>query len=217
MNRRFLALVGAFAAVAVAVPAVVFAVPGGKQQRTNPDAGLTDAQRDARYSAGRGEFEARYADWIKGLDVSKLDLASLPHADLNGYYLPPQPNLSAAAAAAGTIVSGVVTGIQPRTSGSTATLSVETAIKGAAADSIVISQAGGFQPTQDWKGAMIADAEAAPTLLPGDRVLLFVSTSAAGSDAYEVQGWTGTYRLANGRVTPLAGNPFKARWMQERG
>src|SRR5205814_9337896 len=59
-------------------------------------------------------------------------------------------------------------------------------------------------------GVFITDAEAAPTLLPGNRVLLFLKRSPILSAGYEAQSFTGTVRLSGGSALALEGSPLKS-------
>src|SRR5450756_1718281 len=56
-------------------------VGGGKPLPVNPDKGLTEDQVIQRQAQARAAFEDRLAAWFKNLDVAKLDLRSLPHAE----------------------------------------------------------------------------------------------------------------------------------------
>jgi hypothetical protein len=172
----------------------------------NPDAGLSDAQRNAKYEAARAAFEARYAAWVQNLDVSTLDLSSLPHVALNVNVEPGQPTLSAAKQKSDVIVIATASGLQPTTSGTIVTLSVERAIKGSVSQSISVLQASGLRPTQDWQHVVIADSPGEPLILPGTRLELFLEN--AGGGPYQIQSVTGMYYLESGYVRPLALNPF---------
>lgn len=200
-----LAVVALVAASLFGAVRISAALNGAKGPTPNPDAGLTDANRNAKYNAMRSEFDAHYAQWLAALDLSQLDLGALPHSEINSFHRGPVGDITAAAAAADVIVTGSVTHLALGSSGSTATVVVDRLLKGTASREVLVRQAGGLRPAPDWKEVIVADSSAAPTLLPGDSVLLLLQRSSG--DEYEVQGYTGTYLLKNGTVVPVEGNP----------
>ena len=177
---------------------------------TNPDVGLTDAQREQNYSDARDAFNARYQAWLASLDFATINYSGLDRAPLNAYYdAPAEPSLSAAKAKADLIVLGNVRSIRPTAfDGTYVTLDVDSSIKGAAASTVVIHQGGGLRPTPDWKGMYIAYAEDAPLLIPQDRAMVFLYRAQSG--ALEIQSFTGLYRSKAGRLSSVPGNPFAA-------
>lgn len=204
IRRRWIAI-GVCAGVVLLGATTAYAV-SSSGRFGNPDAGLTDSQRNANYAAARASFDARYQQWIADLDVTKLDFSSLPHVELNVSVLPPQPTLIAAKSKADRIVVGTVTGLKPTTSGTFVSLSVSRTIKGANGSTITLRQASGLRPTSDWKGVMIADSPGEPLLLPGTRVELFLQTATDG--VLEIQSVTGFYYLSPSGVRALELNPF---------
>lgn len=70
------------AAILLGAATLAGALPGGGGPRPNPDAGLTDQQRDAKYATMRATAEARMDAWNAAFDPSTLDLATLPRAGL---------------------------------------------------------------------------------------------------------------------------------------
>src|ERR1700674_1574850 len=187
--------------------AIALSAEGGNKTITNPDAGLTDAQRAQNYSSGRDAFNARYQQWLASIDFSKVNYASLKRVPLNALYESPQPSLSAAKAHAELILVGKVRAIRPTAfDGTYVTLDIDGLMKGSASASVIIHQAGGLRPTPDWKGMFIAYALDEPLLIPNDRAVLFLNRGSTGT--LEVQGFTGLYRSTGGRVSAVAGNPF---------
>jgi hypothetical protein len=207
--------IGVAVLVVVAVAAigtfrVTGALPGDKPPIPNPDTGLTDPQRLQKVATMRADFETRYATWVQDLDTADLDFGSLPHSSLFADYAAPEANnLQSAANVAQFIAVGTVSELIPSTSGSSSVITVETTLKGETAGSVRVLQSGGLRPAPDWTGIFIADADNAPTLVPGDRVVLLLHPGpSAGS--YYPESYTGIYRLAKGAVVPVAGNPFSA-------
>lgn len=193
--------------VLLAATQLAAALPGDAPP-PNPDAGLTDQERHAKYTAGREQFEERLEAWRAAFDASTLDLSALPRADMLILYGSPPETIPAAAAAADVIVSGVVTAIQPGHGGSHATFAVDRSAKGAVGETLTLVQ-GGFAPTSDWKGVLIGDRPGAPTLLPGDRAILLL-TWEPSSEGYMAEPSVGTYRIVDGIAKPLPESPFEA-------
>src|SRR5256885_3297736 len=183
-----------------------YATGSGKGPFVNPDAGQSDAQRNAHYSNLRASFDAHYAHWVANLDVSTINLNSLPHEQMNVLVVPGQPTLQAARSKADRIIIGTVDGLKPTVSGTLVSLSVGRSLKGVASANLTVRQASGLRPTQDWKGVYIADSPGEPLLLPGTRVELFLQISSDG--VAEIQSITGMYYLTDSRVKALDLNPF---------
>ncbi len=176
----------------------------------NPDAGLSDAEREARYAQLWSEFEQRYTAWLNDLDISKLDLRSLPRGDIMADYEPGQPSLRGAVARADLIVVGTVSAIKPTPfSGTITTISVDQTFKGQSVSTVVVNQAGGLRPAnQDWTGVTIAQGGNGAMLLPGDRaVLLLENDKRVG---YYIQGFSGWYQVVCGLVHSNPGNAWGA-------
>jgi hypothetical protein len=194
-----------FFALSIMVAAAV-----GKALPVNPDAGLTDSQRQQIYSNGRDTFNARYDRWLASLDLAAIDYGALQRHNIMALYEPPEPSLGAAKIRAEVIALGNVRSIRPTAfDGTYVTLNVDAVIKGKPTTSIVLYQGGGLRPTPDWKGMFIADAMNAPLLLPGERAMVFLQRNRSGS--LEIQSFTGLYRSNSGRVVSVRGNPFAAR------
>ncbi len=173
----------------------------------NPDAGLSDAEREARYAQLRSEGEQRYTAWLNGLDLTKLDLHSLPRGELNALYVPGQPSLREAVARADLIVVGSVTEFRPNLlSGTQTTFSVDRTVKGSPVSIVTVTQAGGLEPTQDFTGVIIAEGGNGAMLLPGDRAVLLLEKDKEGTSYIQsVSGW---YQVVGGLVQSNAGNTW---------
>jgi len=195
-----LLLVGATAGLAGQTP---------KTAAPNPDAGLTDAQRNQAYQANTLQFQKNYADWIARLDVSKLSLRSLRHGELNGSPAKRPTSMSESVALGDLVIAGTVKAISPAGIGLTnAKVTVDRTLKGSVRATVTILQSGGLYPTEDWKDAYILDAPGSPALLPGDHVVVVLKASAAIPNEFELQSFTGIYQIKSGRVEPIRGNPF---------
>ncbi len=189
--------------------AITLAASSNKSPVTNPDRGLTDAQRALRYSQLQGAFEARYTSWLEHLDIGQLALGKLPRESMLGTGVAAQvQTLAQAVAGAEYIVVGTATAIKPTPfSGTAVTLTVTDMMKGPSVKEVTIVQPGGLLPTSDWKGVIVASAPTDPLLLPGQEALLFL-TRVAGSTNFSVQPVTGLYSITRGNVDAVLGNPF---------
>jgi hypothetical protein len=165
----------------------------------NPDAGLTDSQRDALHKQAWSVFQQRYSSWLSGLDVTKLDLRSLSREVVNSTVLPGQPSLHDAMAQADLVVVGTVGAILPAGGGGTETnFTVDQVVKGSPASSVSILQASSLFPTPDYKSAIIGDSDGGPLLLPGDRAALLLKKSPTGD--YTIESISGWYQITGGGV-----------------
>jgi hypothetical protein len=173
----------------------------------NPEAGMTDAQREALHQQQRTAFEDRYKAWLGSLDPSTIGWASLPRNSIAAGYAPPAPTLAAAIANADDIVIGTVTSMRPVMFGTYSTLALDRTVKGSLPATTVIYQGGWLMPTADWKGASISEADNAPLLIPGDQALLFLTKDPRGD--LEIQGFSGYYRVKDGLVAPLRIDGFE--------
>ena len=179
-----------------------------KDAPCNPEAGLSDPEREALHQRLWNEFVTRYTVWLNSLDIGKLDLHSLPRGELSALYVPGQPSLREAVARADLIVVGRVLAIRPTPfSGMVTTFSVDGALKGPAAPTVVFTQTGGLEPTQDWSGIVIAEGGNGAMLLPGDRAVLLLEWTSLG---YEIQSSSGWYQVVNGVVQPNSLNTWGA-------
>jgi hypothetical protein len=205
---RLLVAVGAVGAVVVLATGLAIGRDPGKVLPPNPEASMTEQQRQSFEASLSASFETRYAAWIANLDVSNIDLTKVEHDELLVSSVAPVTSLSAAVKKADQIIVGTVTALKPTTNGVIVTLGVERSVKGSAATTVTISQGSNFLPTEDWQRVTVGDDPGGPMLLPGQRVELLLFTGSTGMS--EVEGYTGTYYLDAGGVRPLTGNPFAA-------
>jgi hypothetical protein len=178
------------------------------------DAGLTDAQRLQAVRDAQTQGWRCYAAWVATLDPTTLPYSTLPHTGMQADFGPPTGNsLSEAKAGATLIVSGTVLSISPQTSFATkVTIAVTQVLKGQSGNTITITQASHLEPldnSQDqWQGVLIVDAYAAPLLLPGDSVFLFLKSYPQGLGQEII---TGTYYVRLGQIQALQLNPFASQ------
>jgi hypothetical protein len=171
----------------------------------DPDAGLTDAERTAKYEQLEAEHRARFTAWLECLDFSKLDLELLPRGGATVGYLPGEPTLAAAVDRADAIVLANVAACTITPSGGVEiTLDVQETLKGDPASTLVLTQ-GTIQPTEDWSGAVLVEYENAPMLFPGDRAVLFLQKDETG---YYVQSISGWYQVVDGKSEASPLNPW---------
>ena len=101
------------AAVVPPVPTLCPAAPATSGTIPDPDAGLTDAQKDAKHQDFQATFEGCYAAWAANFDSSTVDLTALPHQLSNADPAPPKPSLEAVTAYADVIVVGTFRSARP--------------------------------------------------------------------------------------------------------
>ena len=185
-----------------------------KDDPCNPDAKLSDAERDALYQRLRIEGDRLHREWLATIDIDALDLGSLPRVEMPALSLPGESSLSDAAARAHVIVAGKVSEVRPTQGVAIDTVfTVEHAMKGTVGSTIAISQAGRLQPTQDGSSVEIVQAANAPLLIPGDRAVLFLQeTESAGgaSGGYYIQSSSGWYQVVDGKIRASPVNTFAA-------
>lgn len=197
-------LIAAAAAVVVAVAAV-----GGVALATAPSA-TTPAAPDDPNKAAERDFYARYLAWLDSPAAQDLDVRALPKRNIAASYLGGEPTFDAAVAKADVVALGRVTEYKFGSWGASATLQVENPLKGEAlaGGTLTVSLAGGPFPDESFTTAVLAEAEAAPALLPGDRAVLLLQRSPDGR-GFDVQPFSGHYRLdPSDRVRALPGNAF---------
>ncbi|MBA2725019.1 MAG: hypothetical protein H0U53_03425 [Actinobacteria bacterium] len=155
------------------------------------------------------EFFDRYHAWLDSPAAQGLDLRSLRRGTLLADFLPGQPSLEAAVAAADLIVLGEAVEYKFGSWGSSVTLKVESMLKGEAGNTITVSLPGGPQPKNlAFTEVTLVEGDAAPILLPGDRAMLFLRRSSSG-DGLGVQPYSGHYRIdSTNKVRPLPQNAF---------
>ncbi|MGH3262082.1 MAG: hypothetical protein ACRDNS_08825, partial [Trebonia sp.] len=151
--------------VASATSTSVAGTAGGKPvPAPNPDAGLTDAQRNAIYQQTEASFQQRYKAWLKSAAAHSQNLRALPRHPMAASYLPGQPTLLAAKQKAEVIISGTVTAIRFEPGTAVLTVHVNRTVKGSAGNDILVIQGGGLFPDPDFKHASLTINESAPLL-----------------------------------------------------
>jgi hypothetical protein len=216
--RKLISSLIAFLLVAGTVAIISAAATASGVQKgpvLNPDAGLSDAQRLARHAANSAAWDTTYRAWLDSFVKRGADPRSLPRANMLTIAEGPAPDLPSAVRQADLIVVGRALAIRfepgPR---AYVRFAVDRTLKGSASGIVDVMQLGGPEPLPDVNHAILAVADNAPLLLPGDRAVLFLrrpllppyAPSTAGP--YYVESFTGTYLLNNGWVRALDGNPF---------
>ena len=170
MTRRSF---GLLALLVVAAAAAGFAV---RAQNTyvNPDTGLSDAQRDAKYKTASAASVSNQADVVARFDASGQAVSDLPRLDSTAFYAGSKYDLAGASAAATEIVRGVVeaqrlVGVDgfPAATRVVSTVRVEAELKGGLKPSTIdIEQFGNPQLLDDGTYALLIDAND-PVLVAG--------------------------------------------------
>ena len=183
---------------------------GGKgNPGPNPEAGMTDAQRIQYESTARAQFETQLTAWFATFDFSSLDYAKLERNELLGQIVQPLQTFDASVAAAKAIVIGSVQSIAPDEQGAVLTFDVEQALKGGLNPGpIRIGTSSGVWPLPGWKTVAIGDEIGDPLLLPGQRVLLFLTGPVRPGAEYGVESVTGHYDITKAGIEPLELNAF---------
>ncbi len=130
---------------------------------------------------------------------------------MSTHYLAPQARtLAQATQNADVAISATALSIQfTPFDGSYVTVRVDRRYKGQGIGAtLVIHQPGGLRPMPDWKTAVIAESASQPLMLPGDRFVLLLKSVPDSTD-YEVQDFTGIFKLAGGKAAAVLGNPFR--------
>lgn len=188
----------------------VMASGGEKPAPSLVDTGRPETQIEAEHSAGRAQFEAHLAVWYAQLDVSKLDLQSLPRSDLDVTLAPPLPTFRAAISASKRIVIGSVSAIKPGQYGTDVTLVVERTLRGQSEAVVHFLQDATIGPLPDWKSAIILDSPGGALLLPGTRGEFLLDGNADGS--LQLQESTGEYVFAADGIRMSKMNLFQAQF-----
>ena len=172
---------------------------------------LTGQSTSVPSSRGLDAFEARYAQWLDGLDLAAINWATLPRDSLiGGSRLPPPQSLQAAYAAAVVIVKGSVVGLQPEREpiGTKVTIRVSEVIKGSAASTVDIIQGSGLEADPSWGEPHLGEDEGDPLLMPGQSVILLLQNSGRPDGLLVAEYATGIYYLTSDGMQPLDANPF---------
>ena len=154
----------------------------------NPEAGLSDAQREALHQAAHDRNDA----FLQRFVASRQDPHSLPVVQVETYAVPPA-TLAQALAAASVVIEGRVSAVDFASNPSggmpfaTATVAVVRTLRGAAAPAtVVVRQSGG--PVAQGDGGGLAQFDVDPLLLPGDHDFLLLTA----------MGTTGQFRTVPG-------------------
>ena len=173
----------------------------------NPEAGLTDSQREAIHAAAH----ARNAAYLANFVAQHRDPHSLPVVWVDDWAAPP-PTLQAAARAAQVIVLGQVLGVDfaENPSGglpiATTRVQVARAIKGQAPSVVSVTQLGG--PVAQAQGGALAELSSDELVLPGDQVVLLLTRPSAGGPLRTVTGG-GVYFIRGGVIAGESGEFYK--------
>lgn len=212
MRRRHLLGILAFVTATLALGAVAVGGTPDKANLANPPGGAKFASPgppdDAQKAAEKAYFD-RYFTWLDSPEAQALDVRSLPRALLTAEFKPSEPTLEVAIARSDVIVHGEAIQYSFGSWGSSMTLKVEAVLKGKAGSAITVSLPGGPQPKNlEFTDVLLAEGEASPILLPGDRAMLLLQRSADGAD-FSVQAYSGQYRIdSSDKVSALPGNTF---------
>ncbi len=153
----------------------------------NPDAGLTDAQRDAKYGTARAGSTDQQAKINEQFATAHTSVANLPRIPSLAFYDRSQYNIAQATAAAHDVVYGTITDQyivtlrgQPAVSSVVSVISVQGRLKGAGAGTTVeLEQAGTPVLRDDGTYALVVN-ENDSVMNVGDEVLVFSRSRSAG-------------------------------------
>ncbi len=186
----------------VSVPAPTPSDPSApKFVPVNPDAGLSDAERLAKYERLREEFQLDYAAWVECVStiLDTVDLRSVPTYSITIDFANGQGSLVDAVAKAELVVLGKVIGFSPIARGGTlTTVAVDQTLKGSPESTVTYMQGSQISPAEDWSGITVSEAPNEGLLVPGDRAVLLLQHN--DDVGYYVQNVTGWYRVVDGAV-----------------
>jgi hypothetical protein len=177
--------------------------------RTDPARNMTAEEQEADHERIWLEYQARFSAWLPVTAAAVRDhLRSLDRVDLMALTEPPRESLSAAVSDADLVVIATAMSITFLPDQTTEVqLSVEQRLKGAMTGNLLIVLPGGLQPAgPDWTNAVLAESDATPLLLPGDRGIFLLQRV---GNRYHVQSHTGEMRISGGRVSVLDTNPAR--------
>jgi hypothetical protein len=169
---------------------------------------------------GSAAAQITQEELLKQMNESPGAARGLERADLAISYATPPDTLRAALEKAEIAVTGTVTTAEFRLRSdglvyTFVTLVVESAEKGPTkpGESVTFMQSGGPVVHPSGHGGVepqLLESKADPILLPGDRVSVLLVEVEYATPATLVPAWpfTSQYRLENGVVVPVAGNPF---------
>ena len=177
----------------------------GDKSGINPEAGLSDSQRQALHDAAH----ARNSQFLHDFVAGGGDPRSLPVVLVESYGAPPL-TLADALAESDAVVQGTVRGVTfaDNPSGgmplATATVDVTRKFKGAIGSVITVRQLGG--PVAQGTGGALAEIDTDRLLLPGDEAILMLRIGTSGN--FNTLPGAGVNLIKNGRVEAEAANPF---------
>lgn len=177
--------------------AVVAAAGSSLKVPADPDAGLSDAQRQKVID----QFKERNFKWAQDFSDQGRDPRALPVVDFPTYS-GGASSIEEARAASDVVVVGTVisTTYEPDLDGLThsiATVRVESVAKGDAPATIQVLQVGG--PAWNEAGGELQQLEGDPLLLPGQDVMLVLTAGNVESEFQTVYG-AGVYLITSGKV-----------------
>lgn len=181
---------------------------GGKQP-PNPEAGMTDSQREALHAAAHARNDA----YLHAFMSAHQDPHGLPIVWVPDWAAPPA-TLQAAVQAAHVIVQGTVlsVGFAVNPSGglpmATARIQVTRSVKGQPPSVVTVVQEGG--PVAHGKGGALAELESDQLVLSGDQVVLMLTQPATGSPFRTVPG-AGVYLVENGTIAGESSETYKVK------
>jgi len=186
---------------------VALASPGSPGKFSgNPDAGLSDAQKQAKVDSAHAADDQFLAAFVR----SGEDPRSLPEAEVESWSAVPA-NISDAIAGADVILSGQVTAVafRPGIGGSlpisTATVAVSTLSKGASSSLVHVTQLGG--PVAWGPNGSLVHLDKDELILPGDTVTLFLKIAKDGT--LRTLPGVGVYWSHGGAISAEDSNPFR--------
>ena len=180
----------------------------GSKYEANPDAGLSDAEREANIRA----FKERNEKWVADFSAKKLDPRTLPLVDIETYSrgatTPEEARAQADALVEGVVVRVNYVATRGDVTHSSAVVSVTRSEKGETSKEIVVRQVGG--PAWNNKGGELQQLEGDPLLLPNQRVVLLLRRTDVEGEYYTVYG-AGVYPVIGDTLHAPHSNAFADR------
>jgi hypothetical protein len=194
------------AATATASPKPTLCPPGSGPTSVPDNA--SDADRGAEYQQAQDWQAACIAAWQANLDVSSLNLSSLPHLAPGqvDYQNPPYTTLSDAVKGAQVAVVAKVLSVEEVQHHTIFNLQIGQTIKGSVGSSLVLVGQEELAPaTLPPSGVAISGDITTGFPLPGDRIVVL---GAVNGGEITAEPYSGLYFLKNGMAAPLPANPF---------